>query len=219
MTAEQADKYKATLRNYLPEVAVEPVFLFLTQRHLVKLIITRDRHTKLGDYRWPQNGKNYHQITINGGLNPYRFLYVLLHEMAHLTTWTRHGLNVRAHGHEWQEVYAALLQQYLHAFPSEVQPLLLRYTMHIPLHNPTGTELEGRLHQYDDDSAPEWQLLRDLPMGSTFVLADTADSLVFQVLHKRRTRYLCRELDHGDPYTIPGAARVVVLHLNQQSTL
>ena len=208
--SEQTEKYKAILRRYLPEEAVEPVYHFLTQKYQVKFIITPDRNSKLGDYRWPQRDRAYHQITVNGGLNPYMFLMVLVHEMAHLTTWVRHGLEVKPHGHEWQQAYAALLQQYLPLFPAEVQPLMQRYTRKVPLHGPTGKEIDALLRNYGEADAPEWHLLRDIPLGSAFVLLDAQDSRTFRLQEKRRTRYLCIDVRTGDAYTIPGTVRVAL---------
>lgn len=83
------EEYKAILAKYMPAAAVEPIYDFMEQYH-VHLHITRKRTSKLGDYRWPQRGHNYQEISVNGDMNPYQFLMVLLHEMAHLNTHQRH---------------------------------------------------------------------------------------------------------------------------------
>ena len=119
------EEYKAILAKYMPAVAVDSVYDFMS-RHNVHLHITRKRTSKLGDYRWPQSRHNYHEISVNGDMNPYHFLMVLLHEMAHLNTYQRYGSDIQPHGHEWQEHYRRLLMTYSREghFPEAVRPLL-----------------------------------------------------------------------------------------------
>ena len=88
MTTEE--KYRRILGNHLPPEAVAPIYDYLN-RHRVHFHITRQRSSKLGDYRWPQKDHDYHEISINGDLNAYLFLWVFLHEAAHLETHLKHG--------------------------------------------------------------------------------------------------------------------------------
>lgn len=210
--SNKAEQYKDTLRRYLPEAAVEFVFQYLTQTNTVRFIITRERHSKLGDYRWPNKERSYHQITINGNLNPYFFLWVLLHEMAHLDTWKTYRLTVQPHGHEWQSAYASLITQHRDIFPEEIQPLFSRYIRRIPLHNPTMREIEAKLRRYDPDYNPsdEPLLLKDIPLGSRFTIKGK-EELVFILREKRRTRYLCTDAATNREYTVSGMAPVIIL--------
>jgi len=210
--SNKAEQYKETLRRYLPEAAVEFVFQYLTQTNTVRFIITRERHSKLGDYRWPRKDRPYHQITVNGDLNPYLFLWVLLHEMAHLDTWKSYKLTVQPHGHEWQSAYASLLAQHQELFPQEIQPLISRYIKRIPLHNPTLKEIESQLRHYDPDYNPEEEplLLKDIPLGSRFTIVGR-EQMVFILKEKRRTRYLCIDAVTGKEYSVSGVAPVMML--------
>ena len=113
------EEYKSILAKYLPIEVVDSIYDYLN-RFSVHLHITRKRSSKLGDYRWPQRGHNYQEISVNGDMNRYQFLMVLLHEMAHLNTHQRHGNEVQPHGHEWQEEYRMLLRQYLGYFPHDI---------------------------------------------------------------------------------------------------
>ena len=70
------EQYREILRRHLNDDAVEWVYSFFTRNNIF-LHITRQRNSKLGDYSWPQRGRKYHKITVNGDLNPYMFMWVL----------------------------------------------------------------------------------------------------------------------------------------------
>lgn len=213
----QAERYKTTLAKYLPAASIEAVFQFLTQENQVSLHITRERHSKLGDYSWPQTRRNYHKISINGNLNPYFFLWVLLHEMAHLNTWKQYGTRVQPHGHEWQYEYASLIHRFSSIgdgsnFPEEIQELLPKYLSRIPLNQALGREIEKRLHHYDSDYDPADEPLRvsDLDEGDLFSIIGK-ENLQFKLLERRRTRYKCQDIVSGKLYTVSGEAPVTRL--------
>ena len=136
------------------------------RRNNIFLHITRQRSTKLGDYSWPQRGRSYHKISVNGDLNPYMFLWVFLHEAAHFETRMKHGGSVQPHGHEWQTEYARLLRECIALFPPETHDSIALYTSHIPFVRATGQHIEELLHHYDKDYSPEViTRLDDLPPG------------------------------------------------------
>ena len=211
MTTEE--KYRRILSNHLPAQAVGVVYDYLNL-HRVHFHITRERTSKLGDYRWPQRGHDYHEISINGDLNPYLFLMVFLHEAAHLETHLKYDA-VAPHGHEWQGEYARLLVAHACLFPSEVQPLLQRYTRRIPLNRSLLRQIEELLHHYDPDYRPEEHLTLDRLMagkdyadGIRFRLKSKPD-ILFVPLERRRTRWLCRDLASGRQYTVAASAEII----------
>lgn len=205
MTTEE--RYRAILRNHLPPQSVEWVYGFLN-RHNVHFHITRERRSKYGDYRWPQKGHDFHEMSVNGDLNPYRFLLVFLHEAAHLETHVKYA-DVAPHGHEWQGEYARLLAEHAVWFPPEVRPLVARYASRVPLYRPLLRQIEELLHRYDKDYVEGVVVhLDDLPAGSRFRLKGCPERL-FVSLEKRRTRWLCREVDTGRQYTVNGSAEVL----------
>ena len=205
MTTEE--RYRAILRNHLPLEAVDWTYAYL-DRYKVHFHITRGRRSKLGDYRWPQREHTFHEISVNGDLNPYLFLWVLLHEAAHLETHLKYS-NVAAHGHEWQGEYARLLAEHAVWFPTEVQPLVARYASRVPLYRPLLRQIEELLHRYDKDSVEGSVVhLDELPAGSRFRLKSRPERL-FVSLEKRRTRWLCREVSTGRQYTVAGRAEVL----------
>lgn len=202
-------QYKQSLGKYLPAEAVEGVYDILN-RNAVHLHITRERHSKLGDYRWPQARHPYHEISVNGNLGPYMFLAVMLHEIAHLDIRLRYQGRVSPHGHEWQESYARRLLEFRSCFPPESLVLLDRYTGRIPLNRRTGEEFERVLKHYDPGYSPAQELhLDDLAPGSLFRIAGRSSPL-FRNLERRRTRWLCQDVASGRQYLVRGSAPVTL---------
>ena len=215
-----AEKYRRILENHLPPQAVDGVYNYLNLNK-VHFHITRGRRSKLGDYRWPQperdfteqtvakgQSHNYHEMSVNGDLNPYLFLWVFLHEAAHLETHLKYD-KVQPHGHEWQEEYRQLIASHATLFPSDVQPLLARYVRRIPLNRSILRQIEALLHHYDPGYSNEEHLILDhLPAGSRFRLKARPD-ILFESLERRRTRWLCRDLATSRQYTIAATAEVI----------
>ena len=204
MTPEE--KYRHILSNHLPAAAVDWVYDYL-YRYKVHFHITRERMSKLGDYRRPSPDHNFHEIRVNGDLNPYFFLWVLLHEAAHLETHQKYK-DMQPHGHEWQEEYRQLLIAHADLFPPELQPLLKKYTRRIPLSHPVGKEIEALLHHYDANYDPDSITLDQLAVGDRFRLKRKPDQL-FETLEKRRTRWLCKEIPSGRQYLVTGSAEIM----------
>ena len=207
MTSEEQNK--AILHRYLPASAVEPVFNYIVSNS-IHFHITRQRSSKLGDYRMPQPRHQYHEISVNGDLSPHLFLLVLLHEMAHLETFKTHGRAVQPHGHEWQQQYRILLIQYFNDghFPPEIYPQLKKYTARIPLNRAAGNELERRLKEIDNPcDAIHETTLKDLPLGTQFRIT-AKPQILFRSAEKRRTRYRCIDTATGLSYLVSGDAIV-----------
>lgn len=210
MPSQQSTQYKEILSRYLPQQAVDRIYDFVAA-HGVQLCITRDRRSKLGDYRWPQRGCANHRITVNGGLNPYFFLCVMLHEMAHLDVYELYGRGVQPHGHEWQQCYSSRLMEYVDCFPQELAKQLKRYTASIPLKRKLQQQLEQMLLRYDPGYDESSHItLNDLASGSLFALNSHPDQ-VFKSIEKQRTRWRCEEVSTGRCYLVRGTAEVMHL--------
>jgi len=211
LTEKQIAEYKETLSQYVPKNTVEDLYLFLTQTNRVRLHITRVRRSKLGDYRCPCNNHIYHEITINCDLNPYFFLWVLLHEMAHLNTWVQYHNGVSPHGSQWQDNYRKLIDQYTSkgAFPGDVSELMVRYTRRLPLNHLLEKKIEVLLHHYDPNYTPDKYItVEDLPMGSHFRLVNKPE-ILFVSIKKRRTRYTCQDMKTGRYYSVEASGQVL----------
>lgn len=202
------DRNRLILQRYLPEEAVTP-FLDYWQRNHLALHISRERSSKLGDYRLPTPDHPQHAISVNGNLNRYFFLWVLLHEMAHLDTFVQYGRSVRPHGPEWQYAYARLMQAYCSCFPNELQPFVARCSSIVPLRRTLTRKIEKGLAAYNptDQQAP---ILDDQPTGTRFRLKSHPKNQ-YQSLERRRTRWLCLELESQRRYLISGTAPIELL--------
>ena len=201
-----SDANTRILQRYLPEAAIAP-FLEYWQLHRLALHISRDRSSKLGDYRLPTPEHPQHAISVNGSLNRYMFLWVLLHEMAHLDTFGAHGRSVSPHGHEWQHAYALQMQAYLHCFPPDAQPLIIKCSRTLPLNRRLTKQIERLLTNYGSTDAVPYPILDEQPVGTVFRLRRDR-TRQFQSLEKRRTRWICLCLDNGKKYLVPGGAEV-----------
>lgn len=184
------------LSRYLPAGTDQHV-LSLLQKHRVHLTITRERRTILGDYRHRTHDQQ-HRITVNGNLNPYAFLVTLLHELAHLLTYEQFGNRVLAHGKEWKNCYASLLDYFL---ALRLLPSPLHTALQDMLINPAASScaedgLMRVLRQYDPPKE-NYFFLEELPTGSSFRIKD---GRIFRKEALLRKRFKCKELKTGNYY-------------------
>lgn len=199
------NRNRRILQRYLPEAAIDP-FLDYWQRNRLALHISRERSSKLGDYRLPTSDHPQHAISVNGSLNRYMFLWVLLHEMAHLDTFVGHGRRIRPHGHEWQQAYALLMQQYGPCFPVDVQPLIEQCSQSVPLRRNLIRKVEQRLTAADQPDETVITL-DSMPAGTRFRLKSNPHRR-FQSVERRRTRWICDDLDSQRRYLVSGSAAI-----------
>jgi SprT protein len=196
------------LKTYLPEGSFDDVAHYLLH-YKVHLTVTRERSSVLGDYRNAHSGNN-HRISINGNLNPYSFLITLLHELAHLFTYERHGHRVQAHGNEWKNEYSKILAQFLlkKIFPPDIDKALLKTLQNPAASSCADTALLRVLHRYDkkEDGI---LLVENLPAGSLFKIKD---GKVFKKEERIRKRYRCVEVATGKVYLFSPVYEVSVLN-------
>ena len=122
MTKRQ--KLEQGFERFLPQEFV-PYVVDLLLKHPIKFKVVPPRSTKLGDFR-AGIGIEKPVITVNGNLNPYAFLITTLHEIAHLHTYLRYNVGVKAHGKEWKFEFQQLLLPLLSAqeVPEELKTCL-----------------------------------------------------------------------------------------------
>ena len=172
-------------------------------------IVSKSRHSKLGDYRFsPQKG---HQITVNRNLNSYAFLVTYLHEVAHLLTYLTYKNKVLPHGEEWKNSFRTIFEPILEEdlFPDELINVLKSYLV-----NPSATStghgpLVDVLKTYDASNSSI--TLHALPENQIFLLKNL--ELIKGKL--RRTRYFCREANTGKLYLVAKNAQVTPLETNE----
>lgn len=195
---------ESTLKRWLPDGAVSRVCDYLMANN-VSLRIARERTSKLGDYRPPQRGAANHAISVDGSLGREFFLFVLLHEMAHLEN-RRDNPRSASHGHEWQAQYARLIVDYLDCFPPDLQPMLAKYASRIPLNRRLLAEIEAHMKAMTPGHEAGLTLA-DLQAGDLFSLRRRPGTL-YRADERRRTRWLCTSLSDGRRYLVSGRAEV-----------
>ncbi len=202
------------LEAFLPPRSFEALLPFFRE-YPVCLTITRERKTRLGDYRAPAKGAQQHRISVNGNLNPYSFLITLLHELAHLQIFEQHRRRVAPHGPEWKRAFGVLLFQFADKgiFPALLEKVVRQSALAPASATFRDRALSQALRAYDADGASV-VLAGDLPVGTVF---QTADAQRFEVLERRRSRLRCRRLQDGREYLVPFAAGVEIIQLPSQN--
>ncbi len=192
--------------NYIPKPAVSKVLQLLENDHLI-VKIKRERKTKHGDYRPLSNGK--HQITVNGNLNPYKFLITLIHEIAHFEAFQKFGRYIKPHGLEWKRTFQHLMLPFLNpeVFPNELLPLLANHFKNPKASSDTDVNLSLALKQFDAPNNKTY--IFEVPYGSTFKIYN---GKIFKMIKKRIKRFECMELKTGKLYLFNTNAEVELLN-------
>jgi hypothetical protein len=190
------------LKRYLPATANLYCFQ-LWQKYQFNIRISAPRKTKLGDYRYRPGGRT-HLITINNNLNPYAFLLVYLHEVAHCTTYLRYGQKVKPHGTHWQQELREITQPLLDedVLPNDITVALLGYLKAPKAASCSSVILTMALRKYDPESplVP----LEQIPGGAIFSFR----SKKYRKINQRRTRVACEDTHTNRTWLIPMLALV-----------
>jgi SprT protein len=198
------DEDKLVLKKYLPAGAVDMVYNSI-RSHKLQLRISRQRHTKLGDFRPGINGRP-HRISLNHDLNPYNFLIVFVHELAHLHVFNQFGNRVMPHGKEWKITFRELMKPYFEQqiFPEDIGLALKKYLHNAKAANGSDLELSRVLSLYDSH-AEKGTKLETLPEGALFRIPA---GRVFKKMERMRKRYKCLCLDNNRLYLFNPLATV-----------
>lgn len=200
--------YSDILKKYIPDSAIDIAIRYLKD-YKVHLRITKNRNSKLGDFRPPaKNGAN--KISINYDLNQYSFLITLIHEIAHVHVWENHGNKPKPHGKEWKNTFRELMQPILKedVFPEDVDFALRKYLRNAKASSGSDVNLSRILGKYDNSA---YIVLEDLPLNAVFRINN---GKTFRKLEKRRTRYRCICLDDKKHYTINPLVKVEEIKSN-----
>lgn len=196
------EQYSRVLRKYVPEAAVEQLAKWIIA-YGVHLRITRERSSKLGDFR-PGPSERGHRISVNHSLNQYSFLITLVHEIAHLETWNQYGNRVRPHGAEWKSSFRRHMMPFLNTeiFPDSVLGAVTAYLQNPAASSCVDENLMKELRKFDGEVT---LILDDLPEEARFRLKS---GRVFVKGPKRRKYYQCTELATSRPYLVNSLAEV-----------
>jgi SprT protein len=193
------------LASYVPDGSFEPVLQYIID-YKVQLTVTRSRSTVLGDYRHAHAGKN-HRISVNGDLNKYSFLITLLHEIAHLITFEKHGNKVQPHGQEWKLLFGNLLTVFIqkNIFPDDVQQTLLR-SISNPAASSCGDEKLLRVLKKYDERKEGIYFVEQILQGEKFKIKGNR---IFEKGEKIRKRFKCKEIATGKWYLFSPVSEVM----------
>jgi hypothetical protein len=207
----QDEKFLEAFKKYLPEASV-PYCFHLWKEKPFNFFVTKERLTKLGDFRFRKDRK-LQTISINHNLNPYQFLITFIHEVAHYRAFEDHGLGIRPHGGEWKSTFRNLMLPLLSekVFPKDILMALNRHFRNPKASTGSDLFLSKTLKSYDKNESNGKSLLVDLPKGEVFELQGRK----FQKEQIRRTRILCAELDTGRKYLISAHAEVKRIHQSE----
>ncbi|MCH7401458.1 SprT-like domain-containing protein [Belliella kenyensis] len=201
-------RFQQAFEKHLPIKAV-PYCLSLWKETPFSFHITKERMTKLGDFRYRSNQK-IQTITINYNLNPYQFLITYIHEVAHLRTFAKYGLNIKPHGTEWKRSFQELMSPLLthEVFPTEILIPLRRHMINPKASSSADLWLMMEVKKFDKKSTSKNKFyLNQIKSGNKFELRGR----VFEKLELRRTRVLCLEVSSGKKFLISSHAEVKLL--------
>ncbi len=188
------------LQPYVPLNALVFIEKWI-EKYSLTLKITKNRKTKLGDYRKIKEN-NRHQITINGDLNQEAFFFVLTHEIAHMMIYHRYNFgDVLPHGKEWKKVFGELLIESSHIYSDHLQEFVLKHAKSPKASVGADSNIAKFLlneAQYNQD------YLVDLPIGHQFLL----NNKIFIKGEKIKLRYVCCEIKTKRKYLINASALV-----------
>jgi SprT protein len=202
------------LEPHLPDQSVGFIIEWFVDKN-VRLRISSNRNTKLGDYRPPRAG-SIPRISVNHNLNKYSFLITLVHEMAHHmvveTMETRRPVisfrkrkRPKPHGPEWKVCYRDLMDPFLNPtiLPHDIIEVMKQYLGNPKASTTADQQLFRVLKKYD------------LPDGSTFIDNLPFDSVFrlrngrsFRKKEKLRKRYRCVSVETGRIYLFNPMAQV-----------
>ncbi len=194
-----------SLYAFLPKNTL-PAITDILKAYPVSIKITKERKTKLGDYRWLQD-RSEHRISVNKSLNPYAFLITLVHEIAHLTTYDQYKRRVKPHGLEWKQEFKQLMLPFFsqNIFPEDITKSLAAYIRNPKASSCTDISLMKILRNYDkDDSSATY--LEEIAHNTRF---QTTNGRIFIKGDKMRKRYKCVELATQRLYLFSPIAEVV----------
>ncbi len=195
-----------SLHAFLPDDTL-PAIAGILKAYTVSIKITKERKTKLGDYRWLQD-RSEHRISVNKSLNPYAFLITLVHEIAHLTTYDQYKRNVKPHGLEWKQEFKQLMLPFFsqNIFPDDITKSLAKYIRNPKASSCTDINLMKVLRHYDKDDQ-EVTFLEEIAHNTRF---QTPNGRIFIKGKRMRKRYKCVELNTQKIYLFSPIAEVTV---------
>ena len=192
----------SNLEKFLPENTLPHLQKWFGD-YTIHIKITRNRNSKLGDYR--KMPDKSHKITINSTLQPQLFFFVLTHELAHLIAFEKYNTRISAHGKEWKDTFREMLLESILVYEEDLKPIILKFAKSPKANFMSSPDLVKYFHieNYEDESS----YIEDLADGDFFIYRTER----YQLEGKRKKNYLCANLVNHKKYIFKPLARVVKL--------
>jgi len=188
-----------SLEKYLPEHTLQYLKVWFAD-YYIHIKITRNRNSKLGDYRKLHD--NSHEITINSTLVPELFFFVLTHELAHLLAFEKYGRRISPHGNEWKETFRQMLLQSIDVYSENLKPIIVKFSRSPKANFMSSPDLVKYFHiEKQDDTLI---FIEKLQKGDFFIYRN--EKYLLEGLIKKN--YLCKNLATGRKYSFKPLARV-----------
>ncbi|KFF14270.1 SprT-like domain-containing protein [Chryseobacterium soli] len=188
-----------SLEKYLPQDTLQYLKIWFSD-YYIHIKITRNRNSKLGDYR--KLPDNSHEITINSTLAPQLFFFVLTHELAHLIAFEKYGRRISPHGNEWKETFRKMLLESLQVYDEDLKPIIVKFSKSPKANFMASPDLVKYFHiETQDDSL---QFIEELQKGDFFIYRN--EKYLLEGLIKKN--YLCKNLATGRKYSFKPLARI-----------
>ncbi|ASW75308.1 transcription elongation protein SprT [Chryseobacterium piperi] len=188
-----------SLEKYLPSNTLQYLKVWFSD-YYIHIKITRNRNSKLGDYR--KLPDHSHEITINSTLVPELFFFVLTHELAHLIAFEKYGRRILPHGNEWKATFRLMLLESIEAYSEDLRPIINRFSKSPKANFMASPDLVKYFHIEKQDD--KLQFIEELQKGDYFMYRN--EKYFLEGLIKKN--YLCKNLATGRKYSFKPLARV-----------
>ena len=189
----------SVLEKFLPENAL-PYLKIWFGSYPCHLKITKNRNSKLGDYR--KLPDKSHQITVNGTLEPQLFFFVLTHELAHLIAFEKYGRRISPHGAEWKQTFREMLLESLTVYTEDLRPIILKFSKSPKANFMASPDLVKYFHVPKEDD--EQTFIENLKKGELFEYKKE----IFVIEETTKKRYLCKNIKSSRKYYFRNLAQV-----------
>jgi len=187
------------LEKFLPEKAL-PYLKIWFGSYPCHLKITKNRNSKLGDYR--KLPDKSHQITVNGTLEPQLFFFVLTHELAHLIAFEKYGRRISPHGAEWKQTFREMLLESLTVYAEDLRPIIQKFSKSPKANFMASPDLVKYFHVPKEDD--EQTFIENLKKGELFEYKKE----IFVIEETTKKRYLCKNIKSSRKYYFRNLAQV-----------
>lgn len=180
--------------SFLPEDFQDYILEKIRQEN-INFRLASPRKSKYGDYRYNFLTK-IHAISVNIDLSEVQFMITFIHELAHKVCYDKFQGKVQSHGAEWKAIFVDLLKEAKTKLVlSEENTVKFDQAIKSPKASGDDFEVIDKHQLLVSDLSPETQF--ELKSGRTF-----------RLIKKRRTRFLCADLNNGKLYAVSGKAQV-----------